>query len=199
MQSIKIMTNQTYLEKKKVEPVESVLKKIYQINTYRKDFSWPHFVDESRGTSPDVIYNSIPYVDVWQIYSYTKQPQEKETSQNELKLKFSWRQFQQQRSCKNPNPIQKRRSTPASYKMICKNRPIHFHINKNHFYQTGQTKPAETKEINKAAIASQQARYQRAKAAGQQEKETVLNQKQIVKQIGEEQIRRKAERSQLGT
>ena len=147
MQSIKIMTNQTYLEKKKVEPVESVLKKIYQINTYRKDFSWPHFVDESRGTSPDVIYNSIPYVDVWQIYSYTKQPQEKETSQNELKLKFSWRQFQQQRSCKNPNPIQKRRSTPASYKMICKNRPIHFHINKNHFIRPvkrNQLKPKKS-------------------------------------------------------
>ena len=32
---------------------------------------------------------------------------------------------------------------------------------------------------------------QRAKPAGQQEEETVLNQKEIVKQIGEEQIRRK--------
>ena len=29
-----------------MEPVEPVLKKIYQSNTYRKDLSWPHFDDE---------------------------------------------------------------------------------------------------------------------------------------------------------
>ena len=29
-------------------PVESVLKNIYQSNTYRKDLSWPHFDDEPR-------------------------------------------------------------------------------------------------------------------------------------------------------
>ena len=39
---------QTYLEKKKVKPAEPVLKNIYQSNTNRKDFSWPHFDDESR-------------------------------------------------------------------------------------------------------------------------------------------------------
>ena len=29
-----------------MEPVEPVLKNIYQSNTYRKDLSWPHFDDE---------------------------------------------------------------------------------------------------------------------------------------------------------
>ena len=35
-------------EKKEVEPVEPVLKNIYQRNTYKKDLSWPHFNDEPR-------------------------------------------------------------------------------------------------------------------------------------------------------
>ena len=35
-------------EKKDVEPLEPVLKNIYQSNTYRKDISWPHFNDEPR-------------------------------------------------------------------------------------------------------------------------------------------------------
>ena len=35
-------------KKKEVEPVEPVLKNIYQSNTYRKDLSWPHFNDEPR-------------------------------------------------------------------------------------------------------------------------------------------------------
>ena len=35
-------------KKKEVEPVEPVLKNIYQSNTYRKDLSWPHFDDEPR-------------------------------------------------------------------------------------------------------------------------------------------------------
>ena len=39
---------QTYLKKKEVEPVEPVLKNIYQSNTYRKDLGWPHFDDEPR-------------------------------------------------------------------------------------------------------------------------------------------------------
>ena len=33
---------------KEVEPVESILKKIYQSNTYSKDLNWPHFDDEPR-------------------------------------------------------------------------------------------------------------------------------------------------------
>ena len=31
-----------------MEPVEPVLKNIYQSNTYREDLSWPHFDDEAR-------------------------------------------------------------------------------------------------------------------------------------------------------
>ena len=31
-----------------VEPVDPVLKNIYQSNTYIKDLSWPHFDDEPR-------------------------------------------------------------------------------------------------------------------------------------------------------
>ena len=31
-----------------MKPVEPVLKNIYQINTYRKDLSRPHFDDEPR-------------------------------------------------------------------------------------------------------------------------------------------------------
>ena len=38
----------TSLEKKEVEPVEPVLKNIYQINTYRKDLSYPNFDNEPR-------------------------------------------------------------------------------------------------------------------------------------------------------
>ena len=38
----------TSLEKKEVEPVEPVLKNIYQSNTYRKNLSWQHFDDEPR-------------------------------------------------------------------------------------------------------------------------------------------------------
>ena len=47
MQSIRI-TSRPPSEKKEVEPVEPVLKNIYQSNTYRKDLSWPHFDDEPR-------------------------------------------------------------------------------------------------------------------------------------------------------
>ena len=45
MQSIRIMSRPPS-RKKEVEPVEPVLKNIYQRNTYRKDLSWPHFNDE---------------------------------------------------------------------------------------------------------------------------------------------------------
>ena len=38
----------TSLEKKEVEPVEPVLKNIYQSNIYRNDLSWPHFNNEKR-------------------------------------------------------------------------------------------------------------------------------------------------------
>ena len=38
----------TSFEKKEVEPVEPVLKNIYQSNIYRNDLSWPHFNNEKR-------------------------------------------------------------------------------------------------------------------------------------------------------
>ena len=96
----------TSFDKKEVEPVETVLKNIHQSNTYRKDLSWPRFNDEQRVkekkqvkdqqscivvfvaclTIPSSNYghqpicdNSIPYMDAWQIYRDTEQPQEKET------------------------------------------------------------------------------------------------------------------------
>ena len=47
MQSVRIRSRPS-LEKKEMEPVEPVQKNIYQSNTYRKDLSWPHFVNEPR-------------------------------------------------------------------------------------------------------------------------------------------------------
>ena len=47
MLSIRI-TSTPPSRKRKVEPVEPVLKNIYQSNTYRKYLSWPHFDDEPR-------------------------------------------------------------------------------------------------------------------------------------------------------
>ena len=43
-QSIRI----TSLEESEVEPVEPVLKNIYQSNNYRKDLTWLHFDNEPR-------------------------------------------------------------------------------------------------------------------------------------------------------
>ena len=90
-----------------MEPVEPVLKNIYQSNTYRKDLSWPHLNDEPRVQEKQQVKdqqscisafvaclaypssnwghqprrdNSIPYMGVWYIYKETEQPQEKETS-----------------------------------------------------------------------------------------------------------------------
>ena len=47
MQSTRI-TKQPFPEKKEVKPVGPVLKKIYQSNTYRKNFTWEHFNKEAR-------------------------------------------------------------------------------------------------------------------------------------------------------
>ena len=47
MQSIRI-TSRPPSRKKEVEPVQPVLKNIYQSNTCRKDLSWPHSDDEPR-------------------------------------------------------------------------------------------------------------------------------------------------------
>ena len=78
-----------------MEPVELVLKNIYQSNTYRKDLSWPHFDNEPRVPEKQQVKgqqscvfvfvgcltitssnyghqprrdNSIPYMGVWYIY-----------------------------------------------------------------------------------------------------------------------------------
>ena len=115
---------QTSFKKKEVESFGPVLKKIYQSNIYRNESSWPHKNDEPRfqeklqvNDQQSCIFvfvasltipssnqrhqsrhdNGIPYMGVWSIYRDTEQPQEKETSQNELGLQFSWREFQQQR------------------------------------------------------------------------------------------------------
>ena len=47
MQSMRI-TSRPASRKKEVKPVEPNLNNIYQSNTYRKDFSWPHFDYELR-------------------------------------------------------------------------------------------------------------------------------------------------------
>ena len=93
MHSIRI-TSRPPSRKKEAEPVEPVLKNIYQSNTYRKDLSRPHFYDDSKVqekqqakdhqscififvaclTIPSNNYehqarhdNSIPYVGIWYI------------------------------------------------------------------------------------------------------------------------------------
>ena len=93
-------------------------------NTHRKDLSWLHFDDEPKVqerqqgqnqesrisvfvpylTTPSSNQghqprrgSSIPCMGLWYFIRDSEQPQEKETSQNESRLKFSWRQFQQQR------------------------------------------------------------------------------------------------------
>ena len=107
-----------------MEPVEPVLKNIYQSNTYRKDSSWPHFKDEPRAQKKQqekeqqsciFIFvacltipsgnqghhqtrrdNSISYISTWVYVRFKRdieQPQEKETSYNESRLLFCWRQF----------------------------------------------------------------------------------------------------------
>ena len=72
----------------------------------------------------------------------SEQSQEKETSQNESRLQLFGRQFQQQsKSSKSPNTIQKRKSIPASYKMIFLQEKTHPFLHQQHqCYQTSQTK-----------------------------------------------------------
>ena len=41
--------------KKEVEPVETVLKNVYQSNIYRKDLSWPHFNNEPREAVSEIV------------------------------------------------------------------------------------------------------------------------------------------------
>ena len=123
MQSIGI-PSRTPSRKRKRNQLSQFFKNIYQSNTYRKDLSWPHFSNELRVEEKQQVKgqqscifvfavcltipstnqgyqprhdNSIPSMGVWQIYRDTEQPQEKETSYNEIKLQFWQTQFQQQR------------------------------------------------------------------------------------------------------
>ena len=89
---------QTYLENKKVNKQSY----IYNFVAYLT-------IPSSSQKHQSRHDNSIPCKAVWQIYRDAEQPQEKETSQNKPRLRFSWRQFQQQR-CQSPNPIQKRKT-----------------------------------------------------------------------------------------
>ena len=127
--------------KRIAQPVQPILKNIYQSNTHRKDLRWPHFNDEPRVQEKEQVKdqqpclfvfvacltipssnqgyqprrdNSISYMSVWQIYRDTEQRQEKETSQNELRLQFSGSQFQQWKKSRSCCPFQRRKSTPAS-------------------------------------------------------------------------------------
>ena len=90
-----------------MKPVEQIPKNIYQINTYRKDLSWPHFDDEPKVEEKHQVKdqqlfifvfvacltisssnlgqqltrdNSIPYMGAWKIYRDTEQPQKQELS-----------------------------------------------------------------------------------------------------------------------
>ena len=49
---------------------------------------------------------------LWQIYIDIRQPQKKETSENEPRLQIPWRQFLQ---CWSPIPIQKRKTLPSIF------------------------------------------------------------------------------------
>ena len=52
------MSRPTSIEKKEVEPVEPVLKGIFQSNTYRKDLSCPHFDVEPR-VQEKITFNNL--------------------------------------------------------------------------------------------------------------------------------------------
>ena len=109
--------------------VKPVLKNICQSNTYREDLSCPHFDNEPRfqgkqqmkgqqycmsvfvaslkisrsnqGHQPRCD-NSIQYMGTWQIHRDTRQPQEKETLQNELNSNFLGRSFSNRDNVRAP-------------------------------------------------------------------------------------------------
>ena len=65
----------------------------------------------------------------WPYCRVKEQPQEKETSQNESRLQFSWRQCQQQKQLRVTNQFRGKRQ-PQHLKRLfsVKNKSIHFHI-----------------------------------------------------------------------
>ena len=116
-----------------VEPVQRVQMNIYKSNTCTKNLSQPPFYDDTRGQERQQVldqqpnisvsvsyltYSSsnqehqlrhninIPCKAVQQIFRDKEQILEKETLQNESRLQFSWRRFEEWRQCKTPNPIQ---------------------------------------------------------------------------------------------
>ena len=63
MQSIRVTSRP--LEKREIEPVEPVLKNIYQSRTYRKGLSWPHFDDEPRVQKKQQVKDKESYIFVF--------------------------------------------------------------------------------------------------------------------------------------
>ena len=53
------------IAQRKVEPVEAVLKNIYQSNTYRKDLSWSNFDDEPRVQEKEQVKDQQSYLFVF--------------------------------------------------------------------------------------------------------------------------------------
>ena len=51
-----------------MEPVEPVLKNIYQSNTYRKDLSWLHFDDEPRVQEMQQVEDQQSYIPHFVVY-----------------------------------------------------------------------------------------------------------------------------------
>ena len=89
-----------------LEPVQPVQMSIYQSSTYRRDLTWLHFIDGSKGSRkearygatvlhiPQPIHNkSIQGKSGRKISRDKEQPQKTENPWKELKIHFSWRQF----------------------------------------------------------------------------------------------------------
>ena len=81
---------------------------------------------------------------IWLIYRDTEQPQEKETSENESRLQFSWRQFQHRDNVRATVTFRRERQ-PHHLKIwfFLKNWPIHFHINSTSVIRPIKWKPVE--------------------------------------------------------
>ena len=62
------LNEQTSIENKEVEPVQSVHMNIYQSNNYRKDLSWLHFDDEPRVQERQQVKNQQFCISVFVAY-----------------------------------------------------------------------------------------------------------------------------------
>ena len=147
-----------------MELVEPVLKNIYQSKTYSKDLSWPHFDNKprlqekqqvkdqqscivafqvaTRGSSQEVTKVFLPWCMV-DLQRYRATSGERNVIE-QIKAPIFLEEFQQQRYCKSPYPIQKRNSTPASKKIIFPQEQTYpFSHHQNQYHQTSQMKPVE--------------------------------------------------------